>query len=63
MEEALTAILALVNGEFDDETLLRFGPLGTDFRENVKFIAEQGFVGEASIMDAHIRSKHGLTSQ
>jgi hypothetical protein len=52
MEEALIAILALTNGEFDNETLLRFGPLSTDFRENIKMIAEAGFKGEAAILDA-----------
>jgi len=52
MEEALLAIIALVNGEFDNPYLLGFGPLSVDFREQVKFIAEQGLKGEALVIDA-----------
>lgn len=51
MEEALLAIIALANGEFDNPHLVGFGPLKADFREQVKFIAEEGIKGEALILE------------
>jgi hypothetical protein len=51
MEEALLAIIALTNGEFDNEYLMGFGPLPEDFREAVKLIAANGIRGEALIAE------------
>ena len=51
MEEALIAIIALCRGEFDNPTLMRFGPLHSQLRDSVQFIAEEGIKGEAMILD------------
>lgn len=56
MEEALLALIALVDGEFDNQHLMRFGALPEDFRETVKYIALAGIQGEASILDAKDRN-------
>jgi hypothetical protein len=58
MEEALLAIIALSDGNFDNAHLQGFGALSTNFRENVKHIAEQGLIGETAILDAR-GSDHG----
>lgn len=52
MEEALIAIIARINGEWDNVYLLGFGPLSTDTLADIQFIAEQGMKGEASILEA-----------
>lgn len=51
MEEALHAIIARIDGEFDNEHLVSFGPLWPDTLADVKRLARAGLELETWIMD------------
>jgi hypothetical protein len=53
MEEALLAIIARINGEWDNPYLMGFGPFSVsgNLGDDIKFIAEQGIKGEVLIAD------------
>lgn len=51
MEEALRAIIARIEGRFDDEHLVSFGPLVPDLGQDVKRLAQAGLELEGWILD------------
>ena len=61
MEEALYAILARINGEWDNPHLVSFGPMLTDTLMDVKRLAQAGLDLEEWIMEQRTQNEAAMT--